>query len=43
MLDAVFDKRDAVGVVPRQERVVGAKLLDEAAIAGAVASATTMR
>ena len=34
MLHAVFHQRDAVRIIPRQQRIVSADLLDEAAIAG---------
>ena len=34
MLHPVFDQRDAVRMIARQQRVIGADLLDEAAIAG---------
>ena len=34
MLHAVFHQRDAIRIIPRQERIVSADLLDEAAIAG---------
>ena len=34
MLHAVFDERDALGMILRQKRIVGADLFDEAAVPG---------
>jgi hypothetical protein len=35
MRDALLVERDALGVLARQQRIVGAELLDEAAVARA--------